>query len=423
MQDGKSDELYATLQHEFKDLAVGEKKDFELGNGKMCVMRKDYDSYNADLMNSEGKSVAKTEDLNLSDLATELAESLSQKKTPSDDMREEMKSVQSDMVGSIYGKAEEKIDSDDEISKPVDSIDLDDDGMASESELQYAALEETTRFLVDQLKNKHESEEMPDIDDYPSGGHEVKIRGGDGFYYFYLITPENEVVHLATTGKSKAMLGPTMEQLVSKERWGFKNDMKVFKSAGTAQNTKQNMIVSGQRNREAPVWGINSYDDSTDNSLTSRQREAIANKMAEEQYFGVYSVVNNQDTTYVIGFSGPNGSVKRYTLDRDGNMEAITGTNATEMEEYEGNKMKDNRKFGKGPFQLSPSPSQLMKSHAFGSGMKVVEIKEEDKTPKIDGEKFKMTKSMFELLEPRKREVLIAQNLRIRNKRSDVVKW
>ena len=218
-------------------------------------------------------------------------------------------------------------------------MDLDDDGLVNESERLLSRMPGDTKFLIEQLQKKHGLEEIPDIDESTNGGYEVKVHGGDGFYYFYIITPENEVVHLATTGKSKMStlqnkrLGPTLDEL-NKSGWGQPNDFHVFKSAGSGQANMKDEIITGNRDSMLDwrmsgaepvviVPDIASYDDSTDNGLTSRMKEAIGVKM-QELKGRVYSVTNNQDTTYTVIFETEGGAQKGFIVDRDGNLESLS---------------------------------------------------------------------------------------------------
>lgn len=333
-----------------------------------------------------------------------------------DFLKGEMERMEQDMTKSNYSEEENE---DDEVVDDKKDDKEDKEIISNISDESYKDMSSEDQEVVRQLMEKHESNYEPQINEYPTGGYEVRIFGDDGYYYYYLITPDSEVVHLAIMGKSMntkkiQKLGPTMEDLMRKSNPNFVNDYYSFHHCEEGREKLSKTFLMSDVVLINPGGG-GDYETGIGNAWTNELKTAIENK-ARDIGGWVDAIVNNNDGTYKVVFSvyqdvGPVDNEPKkvaFNFDRDGSAtETSSDYVLIKKQAFNG-------------FHLANTPQDMAKSTSKKIGIVEYEVPVEKKEV---SEEFMKSKSVCDVLEERKKEVLRAQNKFINYRYDQKLDW
>lgn len=345
-----------------------------------------------------------------------------------DFLKEKMSKVEKQMTKGFFketGKdlkaGEGPIDSDNMDDSSFDKEELHDDEeiLSDLSDEDYENMVDEDKELVKKLMEKHDSKTSPQINEYPLGGYEVRIFADDGYYYYYVITPDHEVVHLAIMGKSmryNKKIAPTVEDLMRKSDAGFVNDLHVFKHGDQGKEGLNKAFSVGDTQLLYP--NKTDYETGAGNAWTTTLKTAIEDK-GRELGAWIESVTNNNDGTYKVVFLyyPPTNATNPYTVepkkiafnfDRDGK---ATETSSDVV-------LMKNEAFKE--FNFTRTSEELGKS-LNGEITAYSHVTKTTETPV--SEDFMKSTSIIDVLDDYKKDVLLGQYNMVRNKMSDELDW
>ena len=225
-------------------------------------------------------------------------------------------------------------------SEDVDQDHNDEEILNHESQDDFEKMSDDDKKQVEMLLDKHDSQQPPQINEYPGGGYEVRIFANNGLYYYYLITESHEVVYLATMGKSmtQKQKWPNLVDIMKKSNPKFEQNFHFFKNSEQLSDSSNLIKFLGVADDKVVMPEVTDYETGRGYNLTTTVRDAII-KLADEKMCSIYSVTNNNDSTYRVVFKmwpsmtsvNQQPKYETYDFDRDGNATRNDGADVVIM--------------------------------------------------------------------------------------------